>query len=104
MAQFGRRHQRRVADLDPLVVFLVARPQAFKDLDGGLGAGFVDEDGLQAPFQRLVLLDILAVLVQGGGADALQLAAGERRFQHVGGVHRTLGGPGADQRVHLVDE
>ena len=37
-------------------------------------------------------------------ADRAQLAAGEGRLQHVGGVHRALGGAGADERVELVDE
>ena len=59
---------------------------------------------LEAPLQRGVALDVLAVLVQGGRADALELAAGERRLEDVGGVDRALGGAGADQRVQLVDE
>ena len=37
----------------------------------------VDEDRLEAALQRRVLLDVLAVLVQGRGADAVELAAGE---------------------------
>ena len=34
----------------------------------------------------------------------MQFAAGERRFQHVRGVHRAFGLAGADQGVQLVDE
>ena len=33
-----------------------------------------------------------------------QLAAREHRLEHVAGVHRALGGAGADDRVQLVDE
>ena len=66
--------------------------------------GWSTIDRLEAPLQRGVLLDVLAVLVQGGGADAVQLAAGEHRLQQVGGVHGALGGPGADDGVQLVDE
>ena len=40
----------------------------------------------------------------GGGADAVQLAARERRLEHVAGVHGALGGAGADDGVQLVDE
>jgi hypothetical protein len=54
--------------------------------------------------RRGVLLDVLAVLVERGGADAMQLAARQRRLQHVGGVHRPLRLAGPDQRVQLVDE
>ena len=34
----------------------------------------------------------------------MQLAAGERGLEQVGGIHRAVGLAGADQRVHLVDE
>ena len=51
-----------------------------------------------------VLLDVLAVLVERGGADALDLAAGQGRLEHVGGVDRPFGAAGADERVQLVDE
>jgi hypothetical protein len=47
---------------------------------------------------------VLAVLVERGGADAAQLAAGEHGLEHVAGVHRALGGAGADDGVQLVDE
>ena len=35
---------------------------------------------------------------------AAQFTAGQHWLQHVGGVHRPLGGAGADHRVQLVDE
>ena len=37
-------------------------------------------------------------------ADTAELAARERRLQHVRRIHRSLGGTRADQRVELVDE
>ena len=39
--------------------------------------GLADVDRLEAALERGVLLDVLAVLVERGGADAAQLAAGE---------------------------
>ena len=59
---------------------------------------------LEAALEGGVLLDVLAVLVERGGADHAQLAAGEHRLDHVAGVHRALGGAGADDGVQLVDE
>ena len=59
---------------------------------------------LEAALERRVLLDVLAVLVERGGADHAQLAAGEHRLDHVAGVHRALGSTGADDGVQLVDE
>ncbi|HVM03394.1 MAG TPA: AAA family ATPase, partial [Acidimicrobiales bacterium] len=38
------------------------------------------------------------VLVEGGGADHAQLAAGQHGLEHVGGVHGPLGGAGAKYR------
>ena len=66
--------------------------------------GSLDEDRLEAPRQGRVLLDVLAVLVEGRRADAVQFAAGERRLQEVRGVHGPVRLAGADERVHLVDE
>ena len=69
-----------------------------------LDVRLVDVDRLEAPLERGVLLDVLAVLVEGRRADRVQLAAGEHRLEQVGGVHRALGRAGADDGVQLVDE
>ena len=61
-------------------------------------------DRLEAPLERRVLLDVLAVLVERRRADAMQFAARQRRLEHVGGVHRALRLAGADERVQFVDE
>ena len=59
---------------------------------------------LEAAFQRGVLLDVLAVLVERRGADAVQLAARQHRLEQVAGVHGAFGRAGADDGVQLVDE
>ena len=86
------------------MVRLVPVAQPLEDRHRLLDRRLADEDRLEAPLQRRVLLDVLAVLVERRRADALQLAAGQRRLHHVGGVHRALGRAGADHRVQLVDE
>ena len=78
---------------------LVLRPQAFQNLDRFLDGRRLDFYGLEAALKRGVLLDVLAILVQRGGANALQLAAAERRLDDVGGVHRAFGRTGADDGV-----
>lgn len=50
------------------------------------------------------LFDVLAVFVQRGGADAMQLTARQRRLEHVAGIHRAVGLAGADHGVQLIDE
>ena len=86
------------------MVLFVAPLQPAQDRDRVVDVGLADEHGLEAPLQRRVLLDVLAVLVQGGGADRAQLAAGQHRLQQVGGVDRAFGRAGADDRVQLVEE
>ena len=66
--------------------------------------GCSHDHGLEAAFEGFVLLDVFAVLVEGGGADAAQFAAGQSRLEQVGGVDRAFGSSGADQGVELVDE
>ena len=101
--QHGRRHQRRVLNAY-LVVRHVTLREAAQNGDGVLDRGLADEDRLEAPFQRGVLLDGRAVLVERGGADQAQLAPGQHRLDHLAGVHRALGRARADQGVQLVDE
>src|SRR5690606_3305207 len=101
--QRGRRDDRRVRDLDA-VMHLVALLEAAQDRDRVLDRRLVDQPLLEAPLERRVLLDVLAVLVERRRADAVQLAARERGFQHVARIHRALGLAGADHRVQLVDE
>jgi hypothetical protein len=87
-----------------LVVLLVLAADALEDEDGVVHGGRLDLHGLEAAVERGVLLDILAVFVERGRADALQLAAAEGGLEDVGGVHRALGGAGTDDGVQLVDE
>ncbi len=103
VGQVGGRDQGLVGDGDP-VVLLVAVPEALEDLDGVRHRRLVDLDGLEATLQGGVLLEVLAVLVEGGGADGLQLAPGQHGLEDRGGVDGAFGGAGADQGVQLVDE
>ena len=101
--QLGGGHQRRVPDLD-LVVDLVPLLEPAEDGDRVLDRRLADEDRLEPPLERRVLLDVLAELVERRGADAAQLAARQGRLEQVGGVHRALGLARADDQVQLVDE
>ena len=93
VGQVGRGHERLVGDGDP-VVRLVAVAQALEDLDGVGHRGLLDLDRLEAALEGGVLLEVLAVLVERGGADGLQLAAGQHRLEDRGGVDGALGGTG----------
>ena len=86
------------------MVHLVALLQPAQDRDGVLDARLLHEHRLEAALERGVLLDVLAVLVERGGADRAQLPAREHRLEQVGGVDRALGGTRAHDRVELVEE
>ena len=99
----GRRDDGAVGDAHAVVelVFLLEPAQ---DRDCFLHRRLVHEHRLETPRERGILLDVLAILVERGRADAVQLAARKRGLEHVRGVHRPFGLAGADQRVQLVDE
>ena len=86
------------------MVRLVPVTQAAQDLHGVLDGRLLDPDLLEAPLQRGVALEVLAVLVERRGADRLELAARESRLQDRGSVDRSLGRACPDEVVQLVDE
>ena len=101
--QHRGRHQRRVLDSNS-VMDLVAFLQPAQNRDGVLDARLLDHHRLKAPLQRRVLLDILAVLVERGRADAMQFAARQHGLEQVRRIHRAFSGARADDRMQLVDE
>ncbi len=86
------------------MVRLVALLESAEDRDGVLDARLAHVDLLEAALERGVLLDVLAVLVEGRRADQTQLAAREHRLEHVGCRDRPLAAARAHQHVQLVDE
>ena len=88
-----------------MVVIFIAFLQSTQDRDGRIFVGFGDEHGLETTLESLILLEVLLVLVEGGGTDGAQFATRQRRFQNVGGVHGTLARrAGPHQRVNLINE
>jgi len=86
------------------VVFLIGPADAVENLEGLLDGRLIDGDRLEPALEGGVALDVLAVFVQRGRADDLQLAAREGRLKDVGSVHRGPGRTGANQHVNLIDE
>ena len=103
VGELGGRLQRLVRDLHA-VMRLVAVAQAAQDLHGVVDRRLLDAHLLEAPLERCVALEVLAVLVERRRADRLQLAARERRLQDRGRVDRAFCSACADEIVQLVDE
>src|SRR5690606_14960952 len=91
-----------IGDLDPVMDFVLLLDSA-QYRDGLLDGRFVDDDRLEAPLQRGVLLDG-PVLVEGGGPDHAQLTTGEGRLEHVACVNGSFGLACSDDGVEFVDE
>ena len=103
VGEVRRRDDRLVGDRDA-VVRLVALAQTLEDLDRVRDRRLLDLDRLEPALERRVLLEVLAVLVERGGADGLELTAGEHRLEDRRRVDRAFGGTGTHERVQLVDE
>mmetsp|Transcript_33134 Transcript_33134/g.72240 ORF Transcript_33134/g.72240 Transcript_33134/m.72240 type:complete len:942 (-) Transcript_33134:128-2953(-) len=95
---------QRLISVGELVVGLVTLAQTLEDVNAVINGGLGHNDGLETTLKSGILLNVLAVLVKSGRADALQLATGKGRLQDVGSVDGALGRTGADESVHLVDD
>jgi hypothetical protein len=85
-------------------VFVVGL-EAFQNLNGFVHAGLDKVDALEASGKRAILLEVVAVFLEGGGADAAHLARGQERLEDVGGVHAAAGhGASAHDGVDFVDK
>ena len=103
VCQIRRIHQGLLGEVH-LVVVLVGLTEPFENQNRVGHARLVDLDRLETALQRRVLLQVLAVLLERGGANRLQLAAGEHRFEDARRVDSALGRAGTDEGVDLVDE
>ena len=86
------------------MVCLVAFLQATQNTDGVIYAGLAHVHLLEAALQGRVLLDVLAVLIQGSGTDQAQLTTGKHGLEHVACIHGAFGCASTDDGVNLVDE
>ncbi len=102
--QFHRRLDGVVGVFE-LVEVLEIGLEPLEDRDGVGDRRLVDVDLLEPAHQRAVLLEILAVFLVGGRADAAHGARSQRRLEQVRCVHRAARRrAGADHGVDLVDE
>ena len=103
LRQHRSGNDRSVLDAHAVVHF-VAFFQAAQNRDRIFHRRLADKHRLEAAFERGILFDVLAIFIERGGANGAQFAASQRRFQHVGRVHRAFGRAGTHERVQLVDE
>ena len=85
-------------------MLFIAFSQSPKNLNGVFNRRFSHRDGLEATFQSRITLDVFAVLVKGGGSDALKLSSRQGRLENVGGVDGSFSCTSTDQSVDFVDD
>ncbi len=81
------------------MVRLIPLLQPAQNRDRVLDVRLAHIHNLEPPLERRVLLDVLPVLVQRGRANRPQAASGQRRLEHVAGIHRTLSRASAHQSM-----
>ena len=101
--QVDRGSNGVVGDLDA-VVFFVSFTESFEDRDRFFDRGWIDHDFLESTGQRAVFFNVLAIFIKRRGTDALNFAASQGWFEHVGGVDRAFGTAGTYQRMQFVNE
>src|SRR6516165_10445003 len=86
------------------MVDFVALAQTTENGDRIFNRWLIDHNRLEAAFQGSILLDVLAIFVERGRADAVQLTSGQHGLEQVAGVHGAFGLAGADHGVQFIDK
>ncbi len=95
---------QRILRIVYVVVTLVVGRNVVQYLERLYRRGRLYDHLLEATLKCRVALDVLAELVERSGADGLQLAACQCRFEYVGRVEAALCGSRPDDCVYFVDE
>ena len=96
-------YQRTICDLH-MMVDLITLLQPSQDRDRVFHGRLIHHYRLETPCQSGILLDVLAVLIQGRRTDAVQLAPCQHRLEHVAGIHGSVCLPRANDQVQFIDE
>ena len=69
-----------------------------------LNIGRIHQHRRESALEGRVLLDVLAVLIEGGRTNRLELASRQHWLENAGSVDCTFRRTGADERVHFIDK
>jgi hypothetical protein len=59
---------------------------------------------LETALKRGIFFNVLAVFIERGGADAVQFAARQGRFEHIARIHRAIGFARTHQGVDFINK
>ena len=103
VGQGGGGDQRAILNLHA-VEHLIAFLQAAQDGDSILHRGLIHHHRLEPALQSRVLFHVLAVFVQSGGADAVQLAPSQHGLEQIARVHGALGFARTHDSMQLINK
>ena len=86
------------------MVVLVTLLDTTKNADGIYLVWLIHHHSLESTFQRLILLEVLLILVEGSGTDGSQFTTSQGRLQNVGCIHGTFATASTYQGMNLIDE
>ncbi|CAB4773297.1 unannotated protein [freshwater metagenome] len=86
------------------MVGFVAVTQALQDFDGVRQRRLLHLDGLETSLKSGVLFQVLAVFIQRGGTDGLQLTTSQHGLENGSCIDRAFSRAGTHEGVQFVDE
>ena len=98
IGHFDGGQESVICNLDAVVVF-VPLAEPFENFNGFIIRGRIDNDLLKSSRESIVLFDVLSILVQRGGTNALDLTACQSGLKDVGRIDGAFRTPCPNQRV-----
>ena len=86
------------------MVHFVALFEATQNCDGVFDRRLTNVDLLETTFERRIFFDVLAVFVERGCTNHVQLAASQHRLDHVARIHGSFAGARTNNGVDLIDK
>ena len=96
-------HQRVVLNAHAMEQF-EALTNAAKNRNGIFNSGLIHLHWLEAALEGGIFLDVLSILIEGGGTDTVQLATRQHRLEHIARVHCTFRLARTDDRMQLINK
>ena len=93
-----------IVGVDNVMMLFISLLDIMKDMDSLINRCGFYYNFLEPSFQSSVLLNMLPVLVEGSGTDALYLTSCQRRLQHVGCIQGACCATCAYNGMDLINE
>ncbi len=95
---------QRLVRIDHIVMFFITGLDIFQNLQCLFCCCRVDNHFLETTFQSTVFLDVFTIFIQRRSTDTLYFTTCQRRFQHIGSVHRTGSRSCSDNGMYFIDK